>query len=82
MASKTVQIVKVSFIIGETINLPISFIIGISFIGGSITASSLAINFKKDNEYLQLLIDHRYYPEHLESRIGATILNISELGTL
>ena len=41
---------KVSFIIGETINLPISFIIGISFIGGSITASTLTINFKKDNE--------------------------------
>ncbi len=41
---------KVSFIIGETINLPISFIIGISFIGGSITASTLTISFKKDNE--------------------------------
>ena len=39
---------KVNFIISETINLPISFIIGISFIGGSITASVLTTNFKKD----------------------------------
>ena len=30
---------KVKFLINETLNLPISFIIGISFIGGSITGS-------------------------------------------
>ena len=39
---------KVNFIISETINLPISFIIGISFIGGSITANALTTNLKKD----------------------------------
>ena len=35
---------KVNFIIGETVSLPISFIIGISFISGSITGSLLTIN--------------------------------------
>ncbi len=39
---------KVNFIISETINLPISFIVGISFIGGSITANALTTNLKKD----------------------------------
>ena len=32
---------NVNLILGETINLPISFIIGISFISGSITGSIL-----------------------------------------
>jgi uncharacterized integral membrane protein len=41
---------KVNFIISETINLPISFIIGISFLGGSIIASVLTINLQKDKE--------------------------------
>ena len=42
---------KVNFIINETISLPISFIIGISFISGSITGSILGFKFdqKKDN---------------------------------
>ena len=35
---------KVNLIIGETVNLPIGFIVGISFIGGSITASLLETN--------------------------------------
>ena len=35
---------KVNFIISETVSLPISFIIGISFISGSITGSLLTIN--------------------------------------
>ncbi len=35
---------KVNFIISETVNLPISFIIGISFISGSLTGSLLTIN--------------------------------------
>ena len=35
---------KVNFIISETVNLPVSFIIGISFITGSITASLLIQN--------------------------------------
>ena len=35
---------KVNFIIGETISLPVSFIIGISFISGSLSESLLKIN--------------------------------------
>ena len=41
---------KVNFIISETINLPISFIIGLSFISGSFTASLLALNLEQDKE--------------------------------
>tara|TARA_B000000609_G_C24060031_1_gene286049 strand:+ start:269 stop:424 length:156 start_codon:yes stop_codon:yes gene_type:complete len=37
---------KVNLIFSETVTLPISFIIGISFIGGSITGSLLTINSK------------------------------------
>ena len=40
---------KVNLIMSETIELPISFIIGISFIGGSITGSLLKITFGKKN---------------------------------
>ena len=36
---------KVKLIIGETISLPISFIIGISFISGSVSSNLLTINF-------------------------------------
>ena len=41
---------KVNFITSETIKLPISFIVGISFISGSLTGSFLNINsiFNKD----------------------------------
>ena len=35
---------KVKLIIGETVSLPISFILGISFISGSVTCSFLPIN--------------------------------------
>lgn len=38
---------KVNLIIGETVNLPIGFIVGISFIGGSITASLLETNIRE-----------------------------------
>tara|TARA_A100001011_G_scaffold57445_1_gene56563 strand:+ start:599 stop:814 length:216 start_codon:yes stop_codon:yes gene_type:complete len=38
---------QVNFIIGETVRLPLSFIIGISFISGSISGSFLTINLKK-----------------------------------
>ena len=37
---------KVNMIIGETVSLPVSFIIGVSFISGSISASLLTINIK------------------------------------
>ena len=38
---------KVNFLINETVKLPISFIIGSSFIGGSLVGSLLTINLKK-----------------------------------
>ena len=41
---------KVNFLINQTVQLPISFIIGSSFIGGSIIGSLLNINWVKKNE--------------------------------
>ena len=38
---------KINFILGETVKLPISFIVGISLISGSIAGSFLNINKKK-----------------------------------
>ena len=38
---------KVKLIIGETVSLPISFIIGISFISGSVSSNLLTINLIK-----------------------------------
>ena len=38
---------KVNFLINETVKLPISFIIGSSFIGGSIMGSFFNINLTK-----------------------------------
>ena len=35
---------KVNFIVNESINLPIGFIVGISFISGSITGGFLTLN--------------------------------------
>tara|TARA_B100000212_G_scaffold233188_1_gene177290 strand:+ start:615 stop:845 length:231 start_codon:yes stop_codon:yes gene_type:complete len=37
---------KINVLVGETVNLPIGFIIGISFISGSISGSLLTIDFK------------------------------------
>ena len=37
---------KVNFIINETVSLPISFIVGLSFISGSIAGSLLTTNFE------------------------------------
>lgn len=36
---------KINLIINETVNLPISFIVGISFISGSLTGGVLSSNF-------------------------------------
>ena len=41
---------KVNFIIGETISLPVSFIIGLSFISGSLTGSLLTIDLDNKKE--------------------------------
>ena len=40
---------KVNLFIGETVNLPISFIIGISFITGSVAGSFLTNNISRQN---------------------------------
>ena len=42
--------IKVNFLINETVKLPISFIIGTSFIGGSLIGSLLTINLRNKNE--------------------------------
>ena len=41
---------KVNLILSETINLPISFIIGLSFISGSISGSFLTVNWQQYKE--------------------------------
>ena len=41
---------KVKLLIGETVNLPISFIIGISFISGSVSGSLLTINLNNQRK--------------------------------
>ena len=38
---------KINLIIDESVNLPISFIVGISFISGSLVGSILSSNFNK-----------------------------------
>ncbi len=38
---------KVDFIINKTVDLPLSFIIGASFISGSITGSLISLNFSE-----------------------------------
>jgi len=42
--------IKVNFLINETVKLPISFIIGSSFISGSIIGSFLNLNLTKKRE--------------------------------
>ena len=39
---------KVNLLIGETVKLPISFVIGMSFIAGSLTGSFLRIDLNND----------------------------------
>ena len=41
---------KVNLILSETISLPISFIIGVSFISGSLTGSLITTNFINQKE--------------------------------
>ena len=40
---------KVNFLIDETIKLPISFIVGTSFISGSVIGSLMPLNFFRKN---------------------------------
>ena len=40
---------KVNFLINETVKLPISFIIGSSFVSGSLIGSLLTMNLRNDN---------------------------------
>ena len=41
---------KVNLILSETVRLPISFIIGVSFISGSLTGSLITTNFINQKE--------------------------------
>ncbi len=41
---------KVYFLFGETVHLPVSFIIGLSFITGSVTASILKMDLEKEKK--------------------------------
>ena len=41
---------KVNFIINETASLPISFIIGVSFICGSLSGSFISLSFSNKNK--------------------------------
>ena len=41
---------KVNFLGHETVSLPLGFIIGVSFISGSINGSFINLNFKKSKE--------------------------------
>ena len=41
---------KVNVIFSETVKLPISFIVGISFISGTLVGSLLNFNFSEDKE--------------------------------
>ena len=41
---------KVNLILSETVTLPISFIIGVSFISGSLTGSLITTNFMKQKQ--------------------------------
>ena len=41
---------KVDFLIGETVNLPISFIVGISFISGSLMGSLISNNLSSQKK--------------------------------
>ena len=42
--------IKVNFLINESVKLPVSFIIGSSFIGGCLVGSLFTINLKTKNE--------------------------------
>ena len=40
---------KINLFISETVSLPVSFIVGVSFISGSLTGSIFSLNFLKKN---------------------------------
>ena len=41
---------KVELLIGQSVKLPISFVVGISFIAGSLTGSFLKIDLSREND--------------------------------
>ena len=45
--------IKLNLIIGETVSLPLSFVIGISFISGSVSGNILTINFDNKKNKLK-----------------------------
>ena len=40
---------KINLFISETVSLPVGFIVGVSFISGSLTGSIFSLNFLKKN---------------------------------
>ena len=39
---------KVNFLINETVNLPVGFVVGVTFISGSLTGSLLSLIYEKN----------------------------------
>ena len=78
---------NVNLIITETITLPISFIIGVSFISGSLTGNLLKMDFNNKNDkwnfYNAINLSTLTILEiPFFKSIGATSLNKLVLGTL
>ena len=78
---------NVNLLITETITLPISFIIGVSFISGSLTGNLLKMDFKNKNDkwifYNAINLSTLTILEiPFFKSIGATSLNKLVLGTL
>ena len=77
---------KVNLIFGETVALPISFIVGVSFISGSLTGALIKINLNVKNWCLTYKAINLSKVTILEIPLfkswGAATLNTLELGTL
>ena len=75
---------KVFFMGGETISLPISFLVGVSFISGSITGSLLTMDFSKKKSWKSYkeinLLSLTILEIPREVKIAAVILNTSVFG--
>ena len=74
---------KVNLLIGESVKLPISFVLGMSFIAGSLTGSLLRIDLNNDWFYNAINLSSVTILEiPLSSNDGVAILNTSVFGTL
>ena len=74
---------KVNLLVGESVKLPISFVVGMSFIAGSLTGSFLRIDLNNDWFYNAINLSSVTILEiPLSSNDGVAILNTSVFGTL